>query len=240
MASALLLSALLAGLVGGLHCAVMCGGFVTAIAARDDAQVLRPMRSLIGRQLGYHAGRVASYTTLGAAFGSIGAATLGAIDLVPVQQGLYVLANVLLLMLATGVATRTLRMSWLARAGIGAFGRVLPIVRPLAQGTGPGSRLALGMLWGFVPCTLVYGVLPLALFAGGPWQGALVMLVFGLGTLPHLVGFGCLLSRVRDRLTGNGFRHAAAAILVAFALLGIYRALFLPGTLGQGPFCLVP
>ncbi|HTQ00006.1 MAG TPA: sulfite exporter TauE/SafE family protein [Casimicrobiaceae bacterium] len=239
MAATLLLSALLAGLVGGLHCAAMCGGFVAAIAARDP-QPLRPLRSLVARQLHYHGGRVASYMLLGAAFGAVGAATVDAIDLVPVQKGLYVAANVLLLLLAMTVATRTSGMSWLTAAGMGAFGRVLPLVRPLAGGGGAGSRLALGALWGFVPCSLVYGVLPLALFAGGAWQGALVMLVFGLGTLPHLAGAGYLLARARERLRGNVFRHAAAALIAAFALAGIYRALYVPGSLGQGPFCLLP
>lgn len=239
MAASLLLSALLAGLVGGLHCAAMCGGFVAAVAARD-AQPLRPLRSLVARQLHYHAGRIASYTLLGAAFGAVGAATVGAIDLVPVQKGLYVAANLLLLMLAIAVATRASGTSWLAAAGMSAFGRVLPFVRPLAGGEGPGSRLALGALWGLVPCTLVYGVLPLALFAGGAWQGALVMLAFGLGTLPHLAGAGYLLARARERLRGNAFRHVAAALIAAFALAGIYRVLYVPGSLGQGPFCLFP
>lgn len=239
MATALLVSAILAGLLGGLHCAAMCGGFVTAVAARDAAQPILPRSSLFGRQLGYHAGRLVSYMALGAAFGAVGAATLGAVDLVPLQQGLYVAANVLLLMLAAGIAMRRASMSWLAQAGISAFGRVLPFVRPAATG-GPGSRVALGVIWGFVPCTLVYGVLPLALFAGGAWQGALVMLVFGLGTLPHLLGAGYVLSRMRKRLRGDSFRRVAAAVIVAFALVGIYRALFIPETLAQGPFCLVP
>ena len=119
-----------------------------------------------------------------------------------------------------------------------AFARVLP-ARAAARcaAIARGSRLALGALWGLVPCTLVYGMLPLALFAGGAWQGALVMLVFGAGTLPHLVGAGD--SRcARLDLRGPRLRRAAAIVLGAFALLGLYRAVFVPEALGQGPFCL--
>ena len=240
MAASLLLSALLAGLVGGLHCSVMCGGFIAAIAARDSAgaRPLRPARAILGGALCYHAGRLASYAVLGAAFGAAGAATVDAVAFLPFQQALYVVANVLLLALAIGIATRSVAGHWLARAGMGAFGKILPWASPLTQGSRPAGRLALGALWGFVPCSLVYGVLPLALFAGGPWQGALVMLMFGLGTLPHLVGFGWVLQKARRLLRGHAARHVAAAVISGFALFGIYRALYLPHTLAQGPFCL--
>jgi len=240
MATSLLVTALLAGLVGGLHCAAMCGGFVAAIAARDATRTtLQPARTLVARQLSYHAGRVGSYAVLGGAFGLIGASTVAAIDVTPVQQALYVVANVMLLALAATIALRTASVPWLARVGMAAFGRALPWLRPLLQGSSAASRVGLGVLWGFVPCTLVYGVLPLALFAGGAWQGAAVMLVFGLGTVPHLAGFGWALARLRNVARGTAFRRAAAATIATFAVIGLYRALFLPGTLGQGPFCLV-
>jgi len=235
MATSLLLTALLAGLVGGLHCAAMCGGFVTAMSARDAT--LHPARTLVMRQLAYHAGRIASYAALGAIFGAVGSA---AIDALPLQKTLYVVANVLLLTLAAAIALRTATMSWLARAGVAAFGRVLPLVRPLAQGSSAASRVGLGVVWGLVPCTLVYGVLPLALFAGGAWQGAAVMLVFGMATLPHLLGFGFVLARLRKLLGGRVFRHAAAVLIASFAIAGLYRVLFLPASLAQGPFCLLP
>ena len=98
------------------------------------------------------------------------------------------------------------------------------------------SQDALGALWGFVPCTLVYSVLPLALFAGGAWEGALVMMVFGIGTLPHLVGAGFALSHLN--LKSPELRRVAAVVIGAFALVGLYRAVFVPQALGHGPFCL--
>lgn len=238
MTIALLASALLAGLVGGLHCATMCGGFVTAIAARAGSRPLLPMRNVVQHQLGYHAGRLATYMALGTAFGAAGAATVGAIDFLPLQQGLYVVANTLLLILAFGIAVHTVRLSWLERLGFGAFTKVLPWGLPLVQGGSLASRFGLGVLWGFVPCTLVYSVLPLALFAGGAWQGALLMFAFGLGTLPHLLGFGWLLQRTRQFAQQRIVRRSAAGLMSAFALVGIYRALYLPETLAYGPFCL--
>ncbi|MFO1302242.1 MAG: sulfite exporter TauE/SafE family protein [Burkholderiales bacterium] len=233
--TALLVSAVLAGLVGGLHCAAMCGGFAAAMVARDS-HVLRPRGALVARQLTYHAGRIASYALLGALFGAAGESALAAAKVAPIQQALYVTANVLLLLLAFAIARRAAGGAWLARAGVGTFARVLPRVQPLLLRDGAGGRLTLGALWGFVPCTLVYGVLPLALFSGGAWQGALVMLVFGIGTLPHLVGAGFALSRID--LRRKGLRYAAALVIGAFAVVGLYRAMFMPEALGHGAFCL--
>jgi sulfite exporter TauE/SafE len=239
MAASLLISALLAGLVGGLHCAAMCGGFVTALSARDaSVAALQPARRLLARQAGYHAGRIASYALLGAAFGALGAPALDVTRVAPVQQALYVVANLLLLSLALAMAWRTAANSWLARAGVAAFGHALPRLRPLLQGSNAASRVGLGMVWGFVPCTLVYGVLPLALFAGGAWQGAAVMLAFGAATVPHLAGFGFLLARSRALFGSRAFRNCAAIVIASFALAGLYRAFFVPASLGSGPFCL--
>src|SRR3954465_14371108 len=103
MSLGILIGAWLAGAAGGLHCLAMCGGFVAAIAARGGAAAgvatapLLPLGALVRQQIGYHAGRVATYSLLGAAFGTGGAVALDAASLRPVQQGLYVIANVALL-----------------------------------------------------------------------------------------------------------------------------------------------
>ena len=88
-----------------------------------------------------------------------------------------------------------------------------------------------------MPCALVYSVLPIALFAGGPAQGAAVMLAFGLGTLPNLLAAGCLVARARAWLDGRPARYLTAALLAAFAAVGVWRALFGAVGAGHGAFC---
>jgi sulfite exporter TauE/SafE len=117
---------------------------------------------------------------------------------------------------------------------------MLPVARPLLRQAGTRGRVALGLLWGLVPCALVYSVLPLAMFAGGLWQGAAVMLAFGLGTLPSLGATGLLIGRAKPMFDRTRLRFAAAALLVTFAAVGIYRVLYVPNALATGPFCLVP
>ena len=243
MAFSVLISAWLVGALGGLHCLSMCGGFVAAIEARDrggGVSLLLPRRALVRRQIGYHAGRIFTYTLLGTGFGAGGSALLGAADLLTWQRGMYVFANLLLLALGVRLALNSPSDGWLQRAGARTFGAVLPVVRPLLQQPGMRGRIALGLLWGLVPCTLIYSVLPLAMFAGGPWQGATVMLAFGLGTLPNLAAAGLFLERMRPLFERTPLRLAAAALLTAFAFAGIYRVFYVPNALAAGPFCWVP
>src|SRR4029450_12246225 len=98
MALSVLISAWLVGVLGGVHCLAMCGGFIAAISVRDGtlsggAKALLPARVIARRQLGYHAGRLGAYVLLGAAFGAAGTVALRAADFLSIQRALYVLAN---------------------------------------------------------------------------------------------------------------------------------------------------
>jgi uncharacterized protein len=246
VAASALIGAWLVGLLGGVHCLAMCGGFMTAISVRDGSTgaggtfALLPARVIARRQLGYHAGRIGAYVLLGAAFGAAGAAALHAAELLPIQRALYVIANGFLLLLATSLVTRSLALEGLQRTGARAFGAALPMLRPVLQRPGTMGRVGLGIVWGFVPCALVYSTLPLALFSGSAAEGAAVMLAFGLGTLPNLLAANLLLARTKPLLARPIWRAVAAVLLAGFAVLGIYRALHDPAALAHGPFCLFP
>ncbi len=244
MALTALMGAWLAGMLGGAHCLAMCGGFVAVMAGDGGTPVgtraapLLPARALAWRQLSYNAGRVTTYALLGAAAGGAGGALLSAADGVPLLRFLYLAANVFLLALALAIAWKNNGFAWVQHAGNALFGKVLPAVRPLFLSRSLAARYTLGMVWGLVPCALVYSVLPIALFAGGAYQGALVMLAFGVGTLPNLLAAGWVVSRARGWLDARLVRYAAATLIAGFAAVGIWRALFGAASLAQGPFCL--
>ena len=242
MSIGVLFSAWLVGLLGGVHCIAMCGGLLGALGARERASThaLQPARTLARKQAAYHAGRIATYALLGAVFGSAGAATLGIVDLLPVQRAIYVVANALLLVLGARMVVRLPGNATLQRAGMQAFAPVLRTLEPVLRRQDASGRIAMGLAWGLMPCALIYGVLPIALLAGGPVQGAAVMLAFGLGTLPNLAATGVLLASARRFLSGKALRACAATWMFAFGAFGIWRLLFVPGALAQGPFCLVP
>lgn len=241
MALSALISAWLAGVLGGAHCLAMCGGFLAAlsVAGKPAAMPLLPARALALRQLPYNLGRITTYAALGAAFGAAGNAAVGAADWLPLQRGLFVVANLFLLALAAAIAWRREGFAPLQRAGVALFRRMAPAVAAFAGRDAMPARYALGLVWGLVPCALIYGVLPIALFAGGAVEGAAVMLAFGLGTLPNLVAAGWMVARARTWLDGRPARYGTALLLAGFAGVGIWRALFGPLSIAQGAFCLV-
>ncbi len=231
-----MLAAWIAGLLGGLHCLAMCGAYVTIVQGRATVP-LEPRRDVVAGQAAAHAGRVLTYVLLGTLFGAAGG-TAFAQAFSPLQRGLYVAANVMLLLLAWGIAHGRTAPSSLEALGLKLYSALAPAAGRALRGRGIASRFALGALWGLTPCALVYGVLPLALLSGGAWQGALIMLAFGVGTLPNLLAAGWALSRMKRRLEAKAVRWAAGAIVAVFALAGLWRALFVPASLGAGPFCL--
>ncbi len=237
-----LLGAWLAGTLGGAHCLAMCGGFVTALSGgeRPGALPLRSAGDLAWAQVPYNLGRISTYAVLGATAGGAGATLLETAQWLPVQRALYVVANLALLGLAWLVLSRGEAFAWLQRAGGRVFRVVQPAIGRLVGRQEGWARYALGGLWGLVPCGMIYAILPVALFSGGWWQGAAVMLAFGAGTLPALMAAGWVAARARRWLERPGVRRAAAALLAGFAMVGFWRAFGDPALLAQGPFCLVP
>ena len=90
------------------------------------------------------------------------------------------------------------------------------------------------MLWGFLPCGMVYSVLTTALLTGSAVRGAGLMLAFGLGTLPNLLLAGFLLRRFRDIVQGRAVRLVSGLLVLGFGVWGLFNATSLGGRLWQG------
>lgn len=223
----------LIGLLGGTHCVSMCGGIVGALS------VQMPGRS--GRQwpihLAYNLGRISTYTLMGAALGAVGTAGLLFNDVLPVQMGLYVLANLMLVALGLYLSGFTRLLAPIERAGLVVWHRVQPLTRRFLPARSVFQALPLGMLWGFLPCGLVYSVLTTSLLTGSPTRGAGMMLAFGLGTLPNLMLAGMLFKRFRDVTRNGRVRFAAGMLVLGFGLFGLYHAPTLGGQLWGGIVC---
>jgi sulfite exporter TauE/SafE len=138
------------------------------------------------------------------------------------------MANLMLAMLGLYLMDAWRGLARLEQGGQLVWRHVQPLLRHVrpahGKGFGPGRMLAAGVLWGWLPCGMVYSVLVTAMLSGSAAGGALVMLAFGLGTLPMLLGLGLLGTRLRACLRLRGVRIACGALVLGFGLLGLARA----------------
>ncbi len=235
---ALAASAALVGLASAAHCMTMCGAFSVALAQRGPSSPLLPGRRLRRLEALTHAGRLTTYAVMGALAGGLGAAVLDRPWVVPAERAVYVLANALLLLVALSMATGVRAYAPLARAGAAISVRVASLLGPWSRNAPAGAaRYAMGTAWGLVPCAAIYSMLPVALFAGGVAEGALLMGIFGAATLPTFWVAGTLQARLRRHLGERGWRLAAAAAIAALGSFGVWRALTASDELARGLFC---
>lgn len=249
-----LLSVFLVALLGGVHCAAMCGGI--AIAAEQNgtrrvaAVVHRSPRSWWVELCVMHAGRLTTYMLLGALMGAVGA-TVWKQEYLPLQRWLFAAGSVMLVLTGLWLLRgRTGLASWIERLASRAASHVVRLAGSVAgyvpaavrreQRTPPMlRRYGMGLAWGLVPCGMVYGALAMALLAGNAPSGALVMGAFGLGTLPNLLVISGLSGYLRQLSRKPVIRTASALVVIGFGVLGVARAIWLPGTLAQHGFCVV-
>ncbi len=229
------LAVFLIGLLGGTHCVSMCGGIVGALSVQvHPAGASRRQWPI---HLSYNLGRITTYTVLGGLLGAIGSVGMLYDGMLPVQMTLYVLANLMLVALGLYLTGFTRLLAPIERAGHHLWRRIQPATRRFLPARAVKQALPLGLLWGFLPCGLVYSVLATALVTGSATRGAGLMLAFGLGTLPNLMLAGMLFKRFRD-LTRNGkVRFASGLLVLGFGLFGLYHAPTLGGQLWNGVLC---
>jgi sulfite exporter TauE/SafE len=219
---------LAAGLASGVHCVAMCGGIVTAF----DGRRVIPLRPAVdwGRRLAFNAGRISTYAATGAAASLFGSAAYAS-GALPAQSSLHFAVSLLLVLIGLHLAGSG---RWLAR--VEAIGAPLwKRLQPLAARALPAATLprmfAAGLVWGWLPCFMVYAALGAAVLAGNPARGALGMLAFGLGTLPFLLGAAWLAARLR------AWRRAAAALILGFGVYGLAHAGAFGDAIRRGLLC---
>ncbi len=182
-------AAILTGLLGSLHCMGMCGPLVLAFPQSSGKQALL-----------YHSARILAYAFLGALTGSIG---MG-INWAGWQQTLSIVSGVLIVLFALGLLRK--------KAPIPGF--VSRTFQKLAGKNNAGSSLSLGFVNGLLPCGMVYVAMAGALSSGTTWEGALYMLLFGLGTWPMMLAISW-----SKALWKPSFRLKAMKVVPVFTLL---------------------
>ena len=227
------------GLLGSVHCVGMCGGIVSAFSMAPSpspsrafpvavATVRAPAAGNAARvlalTLAYNSGRIASYMTAGALAGGLAAGARTLAGLGSLQSIGYWLANLMLVALGLYLMDAWRGLDRLEVAGQQLWRHVRPLMTHLLPLDSVFKMFALGGLWGWLPCGMVYSVLLTAMLSGSAASGAALMLAFGLGTLPMLLAIGLMGARLRAGLQRRPLRIGAGLLVLAFGLLGLVRA----------------
>lgn len=216
------IAAFLVALLGGVHCFGMCGGVVGALtlglpnAARERSSVALPYI------LAYNSGRIFSYTVAGSLAGGVGAWAANLTSVHHAQQLLQFVAGLFMVSLGLYLANWWRGLARVERAGGVLWRRLEPLGRRLLPVRTPLQALAMGMVWGWLPCGLVYSVVIWSISAGGALQGGILMLSFGMGTLPALLAMGFFAAALAGFVRKPGVRSAAGALIITF---GVYQSM---------------
>jgi len=211
-------TAFVLGVVSSTHCVGMCGGIVGALTYSLAPGIRQNRAQFVLFSLHYHLGRISSYVLAGGLVAG-GAAVFhefagpgGAL----LMRGV---GTVFLVLLGFYIGGWFPRFAWVESMGRPLWARLEPIGRRLLPVRSLPQALGFGLVWGWLPCGLVYSALVFSLSTGSMWQGMGVMLFFGLGTIPTLLLVGFMADRVSRVMSSPLFRQVAGVSIMLLALV---------------------
>lgn len=212
------LSAFLIGIAGSAHCTVMCGGVITGLS-----YAIPKNKSLLPYALSYNVGRICSYVVAGGFAGYLGQIASHEAQLGVVWLQLF--GGLMLLLMAGYIGGWFFVLTKLEKLGQGIWHVIRPISKSFVPFKTPLHALPYGLIWGWLPCGLVYSTLSWSLSAGSLTSGAMVMLAFGLGTLPSTLSLSIFSREVLNFLSNPKAKQILAFLLMLFALYSISQSL---------------
>jgi uncharacterized protein len=204
-------AALLSGLLGGVHCAAMCGAIATSLsfgqkAASPATQWLHALQPNFGRVFGY--------TLAGAIVGGFGHGLVAVAQTPTLALVMRIAVGLMMIAVAVRLLDPHGRFNPLARPGRALWQRLQPLQRALLPADTAFKRIGIGLLWGWLPCGLSATLLVTAWLQASAVNGALTMLAFGLGTLPVMLPLTWSGARLGQRLQRGGLRTAAGVFVL--------------------------
>jgi len=212
----ILAAAFATGFLGSAHCLGMCGGISGLFSAGATVAALKTQLPLA---IAYNLGRVLSYALLGVLVATIGASV---VSVIPDIAGPVRLASgLLIILIGLQVAFNWRLLVAIERAGAGLWSRIAPHTKSFIPATSVWKAAGLGVFWGGLPCGLVYSALLLATTTMSPVNGGLVMIAFGLGTMPAMVLSGLSAARLSAFMSRNRFGAGLLIVILGIATLAM-------------------
>ena len=208
-----LFAALLTGLLGSAHCVGMCSGISGMFAMHAQQSSIRARLPLA---IGYNMGRVTSYAILGLTVAFLGSTAVSGI---PVLTGpVRFVGGLVIVLVGLQIAFDWRVLKPLERMGSTIWSGVAPLAQRLVPVTNLPRALGLGLLWGWLPCGLVYSVLLIAATSSGAVNGALIMIAFGIGTMPAMLLTGMGTAQLARIMRQKSARLGLGLLIVALGL----------------------
>ncbi|MGB0897940.1 MAG: sulfite exporter TauE/SafE family protein [Psychrobium sp.] len=216
-------AALTVGLLSAGHCFGMCGGVVGAFSANLPLHHRLSQVHRIQYVLAYNIGRITSYCIAGALIGySVGFFALKSSILLYILQ---LVAGFMLVSIGLYLANWFNLVRKIEVIGKKLWPLVSPIANKFVPFKSPLSALPFGMIWGWLPCGLVYSTLTWSAASDSAASGALIMLGFGLGTLPALFSMGYFSQQLKTLLANKYVRVISALVIIGYGLFMITKTL---------------
>lgn len=203
------------GFLGSTHCAPMCGGIVGVLSQQTN----HAPHQAITKTLSYNAGRILSYSFIGLIAGAISQAALSPFDMQAMMLFSKYLTSLFMLAFGFYLFGWLNFLSYLEQLGQRLWKRISPLGRQLLPIQNKRGAFFLGLIWGWLPCGLVYSALAWSLASAHPLSGALIMLYFGLGTLPMLLTMGVASEKLLHIRNSPIIRRIAGGVIIIFALI---------------------
>lgn len=213
-----LVTAFLIGIAGGVHCYGMCGGITLAMRAASP-----PDSSHLPFAISYHLGRITSYTAAGAITGSLGwmVSTSSSFGVYFLQ----IISIVMLILMGLYIGQWYRGLAVLEKLG----GHLWRIIQPWSKRfipfKSPLSAFPYGLIWGWLPCGLVYSTLTWSMASNHPAEGASIMFAFGLGTFPTMLLASMAAHKVMTFYQHSLTRKVISLLLIAYALVLLFKIL---------------
>jgi len=218
-------AALMVGFLGGGHCLSMCGGIVGAFSANIPIHHRASLRFKLPYLLSYNLGRILSYCIAGALIGF--SVQFFAVKSHIVLQLMHLVAGTMLVLLGLYIGRWFNGITKIERIGQFGWRFISPLAKRFIPFKHPLTALPFGLIWGWLPCGLVYSTLTWAAASASPSAGALIMLGFGLGTLPAMLAMGVFSQQLASLLNHKLFRSIAALVIILYGLNMIFSTALL-------------
>lgn len=210
---ATLLSALLMGLIGSTHCVGMCGGIISTLSTNFSGKTTHQSFWI---QLFYNIGRITTYSFFGLLIGFFSSKLMG---MLPNPHAFSMkVSGIFFILLGFYISQLLNSFRYLESTGQKLWVKIEPFGRKYLPAQTPFAAWKLGLVWGWLPCGLVYSALALAMTQLNPLHSALTMLVFGLGTLPTLLLIGQFAQNIKFILQNKVFRMVLGILLIVYGI----------------------